>query len=185
MLGKFTALYGGQPFAQGVDLHNVRAAGQQLPGDVIHFLRRDQGLFKQRRAAAGQQKQDCIRFLQSGRHGQGRFRGVVGVRVGHRMPGFPDRQIADGAHGVAVFGDDDAVVDPFPKDPVRGGGHLPRGLARGHKDESARSVGHLRQRLLHGGIRQRRVQCRIHYFPGVLPDFLVFHMHGSCSFNGS
>ena len=50
--GEPPALDPRQPFADGVDLHNVRAAGKQLLRHILQLRKRDQRRLKQRRAAA-------------------------------------------------------------------------------------------------------------------------------------
>ena len=57
---KASALYGGEPLADTVHLHNVGTAGQQLAGNVRQFLTGNQGKFEEGAAAAGEQKDHRI-----------------------------------------------------------------------------------------------------------------------------
>ena len=66
--GKTSAFNSRQPLADGIDLHNIRTAGQQVFIDVIQFLRSDQRRFKQSAAAPGQKEQDRICFAQIAGH---------------------------------------------------------------------------------------------------------------------
>ena len=54
------ALDGRKALAQRVNLHDVRAAGQHLPGEILQIRSRDERLFKQGRPAARQQKQHGV-----------------------------------------------------------------------------------------------------------------------------
>ena len=130
-LGKASALDGGEPLAQGVDLHDVCAAGQEILGQLLEIRRGDQRLFKQSRAAAGQQEEDGVLRLQPLHKIQSFLGGGKAVFVRNGMPRLAERQVGDGAFAVAVFGDDDAGVDPAAEEAGSGMSHLPCSLARG------------------------------------------------------
>ena len=59
-LGEPPALDAGEPLADGVDLGDVRAAGQHLAGDALQLRQRHQRALKQGGAASGHQKQHAV-----------------------------------------------------------------------------------------------------------------------------
>ncbi|KAF5063929.1 hypothetical protein DSECCO2_289300 [anaerobic digester metagenome] len=60
MQGKAPALYTAEPLTDGVHLHNIRSAGQELPSDALQFLRVHQRGFKEGGAASGEKKENGI-----------------------------------------------------------------------------------------------------------------------------
>ena len=86
MPGKSSSLDGREPLADGVDLHDVRAAAQELIGDILQFFPRHQRLFEQRTAAAGQQKQHRILCLQIRRQIQRLLGPGKGILIGNGVP---------------------------------------------------------------------------------------------------
>ena len=151
------ALDGGQPLADGIDLHNIRAAGEQLAGDILQLGKRHQRRLKQRRAAAGDEKQHAILLPQSARQLQRSLRGAEPGLIRHRMPGLKDLKRADGAAAMAVFGDDCAGGDARAERVPRRVRHGPRGLSDGDEHDAPRA-GKLLQRALHGGVRLHGAQ---------------------------
>ena len=137
MLCEAPALDGRKTLADGVHLHNVRAAGQQLARDLLLLGRLDQRQLEKRGAAAGDEKENRVVRAQSGGHFEDLLRGGKGILVRDRVPGLADAQRTDGAARVLVFGDDDAAADPLAERLIGGVRHLPRRLSDGHKADAA------------------------------------------------
>ena len=136
-LREAAALDGGEPLADGVDLDDVRAAGEQLARDVLQLRAGDERLFKQRAAAAGEQEEHGILRREPLHEVERRLRAEEGVFVRHGMAGLVAVDALDGAHHMAVFGDDDAALDAAAEAVPGGFGHLPGGLARGDEPHAA------------------------------------------------
>ena len=119
-----------RPLSDGVHLHNVRSAGQQLIGDILKLLPGDQGLFKQGAPPAGQQENHGVLLRQAGHQVQRRLGAPEGVPVGDGVPPLITGAAGDFPGGVAVLGDHHAGVDSLPQAVLGGPGHLPGGLAR-------------------------------------------------------
>ena len=94
---KTSALDGGEALAQRVDLHDVGAAGQQLARDIGQLAGGDEGLLKERRAAAGKQEKHAVRFRQARYHLQRPGGGAVAVFIGDGMARLVDLQAAQRA----------------------------------------------------------------------------------------
>ena len=104
-LGKFAALDCGETLAQGVHLHNVCPAGQQILGKPGQILAGDQGTFKQGRAAARDQKDHsvlCSKILNQIHGGPGAAEGIF-IRDG--VTAFINRAAGNFALAVVVLGD--------------------------------------------------------------------------------
>ena len=153
--GEPAALDGGQALAQGIHLHDICAAGQQLPGDIGHLIRRDERTFKQRRTAAGKEEENRILRPQAAHHLQRAGRRPVGVVIRDGMTGLIDLERADRPLTVAVFRDDGAARYLFAQCGTGCVRHLPCGLAGGNEDQPALRCMKLRQRAAHRGVRQR------------------------------
>ena len=151
-LGEAAALDLGKALADGVDFHDVRAAGQQLAGDILQFLRRDERLFKQRAAAAGEEEEHRVLFRQVRHEIQRRPGAPEGVFIRYGMAGLEAGEVGDGAHHMIVFGDDHAVFDPVAEAVGGGFRHLPGRLAGGHQQHPARELP-AAQGALHGRVR--------------------------------
>ena len=128
---------GGEPLADGVDLHDVCAAGQQLPGDVLQLPTGDQRLLEQGAAAAGEEKQHRVRRRQIPHQRQGLPGPGEGIFIGDRMPRLPTGKIGDRAHAVAVFRHHHTCLDAAAQAVVGGLRHLPGGLSGGHQHHPA------------------------------------------------
>ena len=178
--GEPPTLYGGQPLADGVHLDDVRPAGQELVGDILKLLRRDQRLLEQRAPAAGEQEENRVLRLQT----TGHFQDIPGAAkaplVRHRVSRLAAYDAGDLAHNVAVFGQH----DPAPEGPVQipdgCGGHLPPGLAHGCQIEVLRQAD-LRQRPAHRRVRTDCVDGRSDHRLRVPPQYLVHPLHLSLS----
>ena len=133
------SLDGGQPLADRVDLHDICAAGQQLAGDILQLGKRHQRRLKQRRTAAGDEKQHAVLLLQAARQFQRGLRGAEPGLVRHRMSGLKDAQRADRAAAVVVFGDDCAGRDARAEHGPRRICHGPRGLSDGNEYDTPRA----------------------------------------------
>ena len=132
--GELAALHCRKPLADGVDLDDIRAAGQKLGGDILQFLPGNQGLFKQGTAAAGQEEQHGVLLCQIGNQIQGYLGGGEAVFIGNGMPGFITGNAVDGRFHMAVFGDDNSCADAASQNLPGGICHLPCGFSRSHKD---------------------------------------------------
>ena len=132
-LGKAPPLHGGQPLADGVHLHDVRPAGQQLLGQPGQVLRRDQGPLEQGRAAAGHQKDHRVLRRQTGHQVDGRLGPPEGALVGDGVAPLPDGAVGDVPHAVAVLGHHHPGLEPVPQQVGGAAGHLPGRLARRHQ----------------------------------------------------
>ena len=64
-MGKATTLYSRKPFANGIDLHNVGAAGKELAGDVLQLFAGDQRLFEKGTSSSGEKKENCVILCKS------------------------------------------------------------------------------------------------------------------------
>ena len=137
-LRKAAALDSGEPLADGVDLNDVRAAGQQLAGNVLQHCAFHQRLFKQRAAAAGKQEQNRVGFGEIRNQIQRGLSARKGILVRNRMAGLAALEIRDGAHDMIVFGDHNASVNALAQTVVRSLGHLPGGLAGSYQKHAAR-----------------------------------------------
>ena len=91
--GKASALHGGEPLADGVDLGDIRPAGQELSGDMLQLLRIDQRCLKEGAAAAGQEKQHRVLGAQSHRQIQRLPCGGKAALIRDGMPRLPDLKI--------------------------------------------------------------------------------------------
>ena len=104
------AFHAGKALADGVHLHDVRAAGKELPRDVLQLFSGNERLFKQGTAAAGQQEQHDVLRVQA----VDKFQCFLGrgeaVGIRHGVSGFIAAHTGDVAFHVVVFGDDDAVL---------------------------------------------------------------------------
>ena len=126
----------GKPLADGVHLHDVGPAGKELMGDVLQFPAGEQRLFKQRAAAAREQKQYRVLCGQPLHQLQRLFGGRKAVFVRDGMACFITVHPGDLAFDVAILGHDHAAVHPAQC--FHGGaGHLPSGLARRHQHHLA------------------------------------------------
>ena len=152
-LGEPPALDAGEPFADGIDLSDVRAAGQHLAGDVLQLRQRHQRALKQGGAASGHQKQHAVFCTEAADRRQRRFRGPDGILVRHRMTCFIDGQTADGALAVAVFCHHHALFDGAAQRVVSGLGGLPPGFTDGDQHRPPLTGGQLGQRPPDGGVR--------------------------------
>ncbi len=152
-LGKPAALDGGEPLADGVDLHDTGTAGQQLAGNVLQLFPGDQGLFKQGAAAAGQQEQHGILFSQVGNQVQGLLGTGEGIFIGDGMACFAAGEIGDGAHDVVILGDHNTALNTLAQTVIGGLSHLPGCLTGGYQQDSAGEFLAL-QGAGHGLIRQ-------------------------------
>ena len=137
--GKASALDGRKTLAHGVHLNDVGTAGEQLLGERVERIARNQRLFKQGRAAAGDEEQDRVVRRQAG-HGAD---GLVGrgkrIVVGNGMPRFEDLQPRQIALAVTVLGDHDATGNAAAQLFDSGMRHLPGGLADGNEDQASRA----------------------------------------------
>ena len=137
-LGKPAALDRGEPLADGIDLHNVCPAGQQLRCNILELLSADLGFFKQGAAAAGQQEQHRVLPGQAGDQVDGGLGGCEGVFVGDGMPRLPAVDLPQGALHMVVFGNDDALLNPVAQAVPGGLCHVPGSLACRNQDHPAR-----------------------------------------------
>ena len=172
-LGKAAALDGGKMLANGVDLHDVRAAGQKLPCDLRAVVQRHafKRLLKERRAAAGDQENHLVLRGHAIRQRQRRPRRRHAGLVRNRVSGLVDGHARDIALAVAVFGDDNALAEVLPQRLCRRVRHAPRGLSDGNHGNGAVKTPPF-QRAVNGGVGQNRPN-RI-----VNDAFCIFrHMH--------
>ena len=130
MPGEASALDGGKPLADRVDLHDVRARGKELIRDVLQFRKRKQRLFKKRAAAAREQKDDRVAFGQIFRQRECGVRAAQGVFVRHGMPALKARDIRDLTVHVTVLRHDHTAAEIILQTRAGGVRHLPRGLSR-------------------------------------------------------
>ena len=125
------ALDAGQTLADGVHLHDVCAAGQQLGRNVLQLLCRDERLFKQCTSAAGKQEQHRVLWLQALHQLQRLLGGGKAVGVRHRVACLAAGHTGDLPFYMIVFGHDHTAVHM----PQHGNGsmcHLPCGFSGGH-----------------------------------------------------
>ena len=156
---KAPALDGGETLTQRVDLHDVGAAGQQLARDIGQLAGGDEGLLKERRAAAGEQKQHAVVLRQARNRLQRAGSGAVAVFVRHGMARFVDFQISQRAARMVVLGHNHARVDALAQTLVSGAGHFPGRLARRHQNQPPAGLkGDLVECLSHGRARKRLTQ---------------------------
>ena len=146
------ALDGRQPLADRVDLNNIRTAGQKRLCDGLQLLSGQQRFFKQRAAAAGEQKQHGVVRPQTADKRQRPLGGRKAVVVRHRMPCLAAGHAGQRPPDMAVFCDDDPAVHTAQHGQRRVG-HLPRGLARRHEKYTPLRVKML-QSAAHRLIRQ-------------------------------
>ena len=154
-LGEPPALDAGEPLADGVDLGDVRAAGQHLAGDVLQLRQRHQRALKQGGAASGHQKQHPVPCAEAADRRQRRFRGPDGMFIRYGMARLVNGQITDGALAVAVFRHHHALFDGAAQRVVSGFCGLPPGFADGDQHRPPLTGGQLGQRPLNGGVRHR------------------------------
>ena len=140
MRGEAAALHGGEALADRVDLDNIRAAGEELLGDIPQLAQRDQRLLKQRAAAAGEQEEHGVVPAQILRQREGRRGRQDAVFVRHGMPCLHEAQRRERIAQMAVFADDEAVFDGGFERPQRGRGHTPGRLADGDGKNAAREA---------------------------------------------
>ena len=95
--GEAPALDGREALAQRVHLHDIGPAGQQLARDIGQLAGGDEGLLKERRAAAGKQEKYAVRFRQARYHLQRPGGGAVAVFIGDGMARLVDLQAAQRA----------------------------------------------------------------------------------------
>ena len=126
-----------QVLADGVELADGRAGGQQEPRELLLLGERDgrRGRRRQRRAAAGDEKQDEIVRAGAASDLEKPRRGGQPARVGHGMPGFGDLD-APQARAVSVLHDHEAAGDVIAQDLLGGRSHGAARLA-GAQEEDA------------------------------------------------
>ena len=122
------SLDGGQPLADRVDLHDVRARGKKLIRNVLQFRKRKQRLFKKRAAAAREQKDDRVALGQIFRQRERGVRAAQGVFVRHGVPALKARDIRDLTVHVTVLRHDHTAAEIILQTRAGGLRHLPRGL---------------------------------------------------------
>ena len=131
-LGKAPALYSAEPLTNSVHFHDIRSAGQELLCHILKFVSRDQRLFKQGAAAAGQQKDHRIVRAQIPHQLQGFFRGGKAVFVGNRVARLVTGHAGDISLHVFVLGDHHATVH-MTQGIHSGFCHLPARLTGGYQ----------------------------------------------------
>ena len=125
-LGKPAALDRGKTLADRVHLHDSRATGQKLLGDVLQLFSRDQRLFKQGASAAGEQEQHRVGFQQVLRHVQSRLRGQKAVLIGNRVTGLIAAHPFQRIHHMVILCNHHAVLHRHIQTFHGRGRHLPR-----------------------------------------------------------
>ena len=161
-LGKTSVFDGGNTLAQRVDLHDVCAAAHELIGHIGQLVRRAKRLFKQGRAAAGDQQQNRILLLQRLDQCNRPCGGIKGVLVGDGMPGLPYGGAGDRPHVMPVFGDDDAFADGCAERFACRVCHLPSSFAERNQNQPAFRLVESLKRAANGGIGQNRLKRCLH-----------------------
>ena len=147
------ALHRREAFADRVDLHDVRAAGEELRGDVLQFRARNERAFKKRAAAAGEKKEHRVVRREIFGERERLTRGGERVFVRHGVARLAADNAGDRPLRMAVFRDDDAGIDPLAERRHRRRRHAPRRLSGGDEDHAPRKVRPV-ERAPDGFIRQ-------------------------------
>ena len=147
------ALHRREAFADRVDLHDVRAAGEKLRGDVLQFLARNERAFKKRAAPAGEKKEHRVVRREIFGERKRLARGGERVFVRHGVSRLAADNAGDCPLRMAVFRDDDAGIDPLAERRHRRRRHAPRRLSGGDEDHAPRKVRPV-ERAPDGFIRQ-------------------------------
>ena len=123
--------------ADGVQLADGGAGGQEEPRDLLLLRERDRGRRRGRqgRAAPGDEEQREIVLAGAAGELEQPRRGVEPPLVGHRMARLRDRGALQ-AHAVAILDDDEAAGDAVADALLGGGGHGAARLATA-QDEDA------------------------------------------------
>ena len=172
MGGKLAAFHRREPLPDGVDLHDVCPAGQELAGGVLQLTERDQGLFKEGAAAAGEKKQHRVVLPEIFRQRQGGFGGQDAVFIRHGMPCLKAAQPGDGPVKMAVFADDNPLCHWHAENGQRRRGHTGRGLTGSDEKHPARKP-FSQQRTAHRALRHYGVDGRIGGFFRVEAKFTI------------
>ena len=152
------ALHTGKPLADGIHLHNVGPAGQQLARDVLQLCPGNERLLEQRTAAAGKQEQHCIPGGQPLHQLQRLLGGRKTVCIRHRVARLIAGHTWDLTFHMAVLGHDHAATHPAQRFNRRMC-HLPGRLARRYQKHPALPGPEIPQRAAHRLIRQNSVQA--------------------------
>ena len=159
-LGKTAALYRRKTLTDGVHLHDIGTAGQQLSGNILQNLTGNQGLFKQGAAATRKQEQYGIILAQIRNQIQRSLGSGERILIGNRVSSLPAIVICDGSHHMIIFGNHHTGFDPAAQTVISCLCHLPRSFTCGHQQHPSREFPAL-QRTGHSFIRLHRADgCR-------------------------
>ncbi len=153
------ALDGRKTLADGVDLGDVRAAGEQLLRDTLKRGERDKRLFKQCRAAAREQEQNGVVFAKPRDQIECRLCAAQGVFIRYGMPALIAADVWNLALYVVIFCHAHAAVQARAQNLRGTGRHLPRGLACGDQNQLSRRKSPAIKRLFYGLIGEGALNC--------------------------
>lgn len=129
MQGEASALDGGKPLADRVDLHDVRARGKELIRDVLQFRKRKQRLSKSALPPPGNRKTTVSLSVKSSVSASAASVPRRSFRPA-RMPALKARDIRDLTFHVTVLRHDHTAAEIILQTRAGGVRHLPRGLSR-------------------------------------------------------
>ena len=139
--------------ADRVDLHDVRAAGEQLARDVGQLAAGDERCLEEGAAAAGEEEDHGVVRGEALHEVERGCRRAEGVFVRNGVSGFVALDARKGMFHVPVLRHDDAVRKTVAQHVACGGGHAPGGLAGGDKPNLAGGVkGGRGEGATHGGV---------------------------------
>ena len=176
--GETSALDGGETLADAVHLHDVRAAGQHLTGDVLQLFSGNQGQLEESAAAAGEQKDHRVIGAETVDQVQRFFCRREAVLIRDRMAGFKAADTGKLASDMVIFGDDHAVVNLAERVECCLC-HLPGCLADRDQQGTPLAGTVIPQGALHGGIRQHRGKGGADDFIRIPAEGLI-HDRASC-----
>ena len=126
------ALYIAQAFADGIHLHNVRTAGQQLLRNILELFPGNLRLLKQRTSSAGEQEKNRILFRQSRNQFQSLRCSRKAILIRNRMSCFEADNAGNLSHHMVIFCDNNSFIhraECF----YRCGCHLPGRFSGGYQ----------------------------------------------------
>ena len=171
-LCKAPALHAREPLADGVDLADVRPAGEHLARHILKLLAGNQRRFKERGAAAGEQKDNLVPLAQRAHQLEHTLSGPEGVLVRNRMSRLVDLHARNLSPGMLILGDDRAAHQAIAQHPLRRRCHGPRRLADSHQ------IDPVPQLNLREGAQNRRVRHCVR--DGRANDHICVRAQGRC-----
>ena len=157
---KTPAFYGRQPLADGIDLHDIGTASQQLLCDILQFIQRDQRLFQQGASPAGQKKHHRILRRQPLNKVKRRLRTPARAVIRDRVSALKAADMGNRSFYMPILCNNHAIRNTIPQTVRCRVCHLPCRFSCCHQNDFSGSKAIPLQRTHYGNIRQNRVNCR-------------------------